>query len=729
MIGASPAKDLQVRALQFGLYPAAVQQALASCGDGSADGFFRALLTEPSGRPDGLALALLRGADTARLVGEAARCLRCPAAEVGAALRCHLDRTATDDLALTGAEVVTLLLREAGVRTAFAYAGTSELALCDNLARAPGIELVNSRGDKEAAFMAAGGSLLHAVRSVAVLHGARGSTNAAGAIADARRNEVGVVIVLGLPSSRSARFLPPHGEANLMEGIGAFAKSWHEAGPPPADPAARAELAGDFVAALTAALRQARTRPHGPAVFGLPQDVAESAWVPWHALADADPGRRDLPRPLLAAAAGLLASGERVAILIDDYLLRYDGARPVLAELAARSGAVVLQVRYRRGAMLFERLSARDVPSFLGWYDPLRADHRDLLDRADLLVTLEDRNLYQRVVGDLPPCRKLAITSDAAKTRKNRYLSDADLLLEGDVVAIMRALCQRLPRPDGAERQGGRARLAGVVPAGGTDMTGAMKGPVPTGRPVGGWVNRIPAGPEVDADGLPREVRRLRLGIVAALAGAMDEFPTPVLVDDSQMFGGLICEHYDLLPGSLRVFGDHAGFVGSGIACATGLALVNPSVRVFCTLGDQGFSNGMQGLMAAGQERARVVYMVCNNGESASLLAQSAASQPRWFDGGRQPHLRNPATVDYTEVARGLGVASWSLQLPLDPDKAVMDRALERLRRLLSEAVAVTGPALIELRLPGGHEAWAGIWLTQGHDERSGDVQSLAPPR
>ena len=716
MIGAPPAADLQARALQFGLYPGAVRQALASCGDGSAGDFFNALLTEPSGRPDGLALALLRGADTGPLVTDAARCLRRPAGEVGAALHCHLDRTATDDLALTGAEAVTLLLREAGVRTAFAYAGTSELALCDSLARAPGIEPVNSRGDTEAAFMAAGGSLLHAARSVAVLHGARGSTNAAGAIADARRNEVGVVVVVGLPSSRSARFLPPHGEPNLIEGVGAFAKWWHEARPPPPDPAACAELAGDFVAALRAALRQARTRPHGPAVFGLPQDAAESAWVPWHALVAAEPGRPHVPRTPLAAAAGLLASADRVAILLDDYLLRYDGARPVLAELAARTGAVVLQARYRRGAMLFERLSDRDVPSFLGWYDPLRADHRDLLGRADLLVTLEDRNLYQRVVGDLPRCRKLAITSDAAKSRKNGYLTDGDLLLEGDVVAIMRALCQRLARRDGVERDSERAGLAGVVRSGGTDATS-------------GWVDGIPDGREVDADAVRPDLRRLRSGIVAALARAMEALSTPVLVDDSQMFGGLICEHYDLLPGNLRVFGDHAGFVGSGIGYATGLALVNPAVRVFCTLGDQGFSNGMQALIAAGQERARVVYLICNNGESASLLAQSAATQPRWFDGGRQPHLHNPATVDYTEVARALGVASWSLQLPLDGGEATIDRALERLRQLLSEAVAVSGPALIELRLPRGREAWAGIWLTQGHDERSADAEAVAARR
>jgi acetolactate synthase-1/2/3 large subunit len=719
MTGEPQAEDLHTWALQYGLYPTAVQHARVSCGDGSADDFIRALLTEPSGRPDGLALALLRGGDSESFAREAARGLHRPVGEVADALRRYLERTATEDLSLTGAEAVTLLLREAGARMAFAYAGTSELALCDSLARAPGIELMNGRGDKETAFMAAGGSLLEPVRSVAVLHGARGLTNATGAVADARRNEVGVLLVVGLPSTRSARFLPPHGEADLIQGVGAFAKWWYEAGPVPAERAARAELASRFVATLRVAVREARTRPYGPTIFGLPQDVAESAWVPWSALAPTEPEQLDLPQPsALAAAAELLADRGRVVILIDDYLLRYDSAKPTLAEFAARAGAPVLQVRYRRGAMLFERLNAADVPSFVGWYDPMRADHRELLAKADLLVTLEDRNLYQRVVGDLPAGRKLAITSDAAKTRKNEYLSDGDLLLEGDVVAIMLALSQRLAQRTSAEQP--PARWTDDVLARPAEATEAAGGPAGAG---------VLAGPAGVATDLAPQVRRLRSGVVGALADAMRAVPAPVLVDDSQMFGGLICEHYDLLPSNVRVFGDHAGFVGAGIAYATGLAIVNPSAQVFCTLGDQGFTNGMQGLVAAGQERARVVYLVCNNGQSVSLLGQSAATQPRWFDGGRQPHLRNPTTIDYTEVSKRLGLASWAVELPLDQGETGIDRAVARLRERLSDALVVDGPALIELRVPGGGEWWAGIWLTQGHDERSRGVQPLATIR
>src|SRR5688572_22465744 len=114
------------------------------------------------------------------------------------------------DPSVTGADAIAAALYAAGVRHVFAYAGTSELALCDAIDRVDANMLVNGRGDKESAFMAAGASVLEPLRGAAVLHGARGLTNAAGALADVRRSEVGTMFVVGLPSTTSARFLPPH---------------------------------------------------------------------------------------------------------------------------------------------------------------------------------------------------------------------------------------------------------------------------------------------------------------------------------------------------------------------------------------------------------------------------------------------------------------------------------------------------------------------------------------
>src|ERR671932_2601925 len=93
------------------------------------------------------------------------------------------------DRLLTGAEVIVALLRRRGLGNIFAYPGTSELPLCDAVLGSGSVRLLDARGDREAAFMAAGGNRLVADSCGAILHGARGLTNALGAVADLRRSE------------------------------------------------------------------------------------------------------------------------------------------------------------------------------------------------------------------------------------------------------------------------------------------------------------------------------------------------------------------------------------------------------------------------------------------------------------------------------------------------------------------------------------------------------------
>ncbi|MFL5913205.1 MAG: thiamine pyrophosphate-dependent enzyme [Gaiellaceae bacterium] len=593
----------------------------------------------------------------------------------------------TGDFLMTGAEAVALVLRESETRSVFVYAGTSELALCDAIAATPEVDLMNGRGDKESAMMAAGASLLVPTRGAAVLHGARGLTNAAGAVADARRNEAGAVFVVGLPATASARFLPPHAEPGLIQSVGAFAKWAYEAGPVPDEPDERAREAQRFVAGLRTAVEEARRTPHGPTLFGIPQDVAEAEWIPRGVFVAASPAAVDAPdmEAALSAATAALAAAAHPLVLIDDYLLHYDGARPALAELASRVGAPVLQVRYRRGPMLFERLSAQDVPTFSGWLDPGDEHHRRLLAETDLLVTVEDRNMYPRVVGELPECPKLAITSDPAKARKNEYLGDGDMLVEGDPVALLERLCERLeplaPRA---------ASPTWAEPPGAAD-----------------------AGPAVP---LEPHVERLRVGIVSAIGDAMARCELPVIVDDSQMFGGMVSEHYDLLAPGIRVFGGHGGFVGGGISYATGLALANPSAHVLCTLGDQAFTNNLQGLVAAGEHNARVVCLVCNNGESVSLLKQSRAGDGS-SEARPRPYLRNVQDLDYAHIASELGIAASSVELRVDGSALDVEAGIAAFEEELEEALAFDGPSLVEMRLPSLGAFWAGVWIVEGFEE------------
>ncbi|MET9684228.1 thiamine pyrophosphate-binding protein [Streptomyces coeruleorubidus] len=585
---------------------------------------------------------------------------------------------------LTGAEAVAALLADGGVRNVFVYAGTSELAICDALDRSEGIHLANGRGDKESAFMAAGASLMTPGRGAAVLHGARGLTNAAGAVADARRNESGTLFLVGLPSSGSARFLPPHGEHGLLDGIGRFADWSWEASAVPERPGERRAAAERFVERLRAALAFCTAPPYRPAVLGIPQDVAEKRWIPLDALLTtplAVPAT-DLRQPPLDALLDELRQAARPLFLVDDYALHDPRLRPALDRLSALTGAAVAQLRYRRGPMLFERLRDEEVTNFVGWLNPFSPVHRALLAECDLLVTMEDRNIYERVVGPLPGCRKAAVNTDPAKVLKNEYLRDDEPLVVGEPALILTELADRM-------RASGEPAREPWFPA--KARTEQLVSP-----------ERATAAVE---DG--------RRAVARALAATLAAWDRPALVDDSQMFGGLLSEHYDDFPAGLRVFGDHGAFVGGGLAYATGLALGEPDARVMCTLGDQAFTNSFQGLVAAVQEQARVLFVVCNNGESVSLNKQAAAS----YGATDRAYLANVSHLAYHQVADALGVPSQQVVVPVGGDPATVQAGLSQLATVLEKSAAEEGPSLVEIVLPSDPEVWKGIWLTQGFEE------------
>ena len=342
--------------------------------------------------------------------------------------------------------------------------------------------------------------------------------------------------------------------------------------------------------------------------------------------------------------------------------------------------------------MLFERVNPKRVPSFLGWFNPADKDHRRVLAEADLLITLEDRNLYPRVVGELPTPRKLAITSNRRKVVKNQYLRDQDRVVEGNVVDILHSLTASIVRKIGQRQAWYSTRF----------------------------------GEFAERASIPHTVYRARSSLIDVLGEAMRNVENPIIIDDSQMFGGLVSTEYDRLPDHVRVFGDHGGFVGGGLAYATGLAISDANLRVFCLLGDQGFTNAIQGLVAAKQERARVTYIVCNNGESVSLFTQAAISCPGSFENGNHSFLKNIEGFEYARLAEGMGIDAFVVEFPTGDDPAAVKAALSSLTMALKSAATIQGPVLIELRLPARGDFWDGIWITSGFEEtKSGTLPAL----
>jgi thiamine pyrophosphate-dependent acetolactate synthase large subunit-like protein len=133
-----------------------------------------------------------------------------------------------------------------------------------------------------------------------------------------------------------------------------------------------------------------------------------------------------------------------------------------------------------------------------------------------------------------------------------------------------------------------------------------------------------------------------------------------------------------------------------------------------CTLGDQGFTNSLQGLIAAVQQHAKVLFVVCNNGEAVSLKKQAGAS----FGDAERPYLTNVPGFSYTALARSLGIPAARVEVPVGGLDGLVDKALGALSLRMNEAAAAVGPTLIELVLPSDQTMWRGIWLTQGFEQR-----------
>lgn len=581
---------------------------------------------------------------------------------------------------LTGAEAIARILKSEHVEDVFAYPGTSELVLCDAISKIKGIRLINSRGDKEAAFMAAGGSVIDPAKSVAILHGARGLTNAMGAIADIYRNEVGTVFLLGLPSTDSARFLPPHGEKNLIRSISNFTKRSDEI------TEVNETAAHSFVEKVRSVLCEARTLPMGPTLLGIPQNALETKWI----------SKKDLKRRAKSQIKNLsgadiktviakIRKAKRPVLIVDDPLFKRTGSKEVLRHFAESICAPILQVAYKRGPMLFESIFPKSNPYFIGPYEPDNLRHARIVHESDLIITLEDRNMYPRVIGTLPNSFKIAITSNPKMTLKNEYLRNTDLLLDGDPTEIMKRVMSVLPRKNATSRQ--------------------------TCVRVCEDARKISSGKVFPAS----IYANLRNMITEEISQIFNESSRPLLVDDSQMFGGILAQNYGAFPKDLRVIGDHGGFIGGGLPFATGVAICNREYSVYCTLGDQSFTNAFQALVSSVENKTNIVYFVCNNGKSVSLTKQILHQNKKAFKNNKL-FLSNPPEVNYRKIAQSLGLIAY--EISMTPKKTGDLVSLRKyFRMLLKKTVALKGPTLLEIRLPSEGDIWEDIWSVRGNEK------------
>ena len=265
-------------------------------------------------------------------------------------------------------DLVADLLARYGVRRAYTVPGESFLPVLDAVERHPDIQLVSTRHESGAAFMAEADAKLTGVPAVAMATRAVGAANLAIGVHTAYQDSTPMVVLLGqVPTTFLGR--EAFQEVDLPHFFGQITK-WGAT-------VSSAERLPEF---LRRAWHVATTGRQGPVVIALPSDVldCEVDAHPLTAPATAPPAPS---RDALDTVAGILNASVAPVIIAG---AGAHGCRDDLVRLAERSGAAVYAAFRRQdvfgndhpnyaghltlgtGATVLEALRAADVVIVLG---------------------------------------------------------------------------------------------------------------------------------------------------------------------------------------------------------------------------------------------------------------------------------------------------------------------------------------------------------------------------
>ena len=132
-------------------------------------------------------------------------------------------------------------------------------------------------------------------------------------------------------------------------------------------------------------------------------------------------------------------------------------------------------------------------------------------------------------------------------------------------------------------------------------------------------------------------------------------------------------------PGADSFYTMASGGLGYSLPASVGIALARPGRRIVCLIGDGSAMYCIQAIWTAAQRALPITFVVMNNAGYGAMRAFSQIMQAH-----RPPGIDLPG-LDFVALAKGLGC----------PGKRVTD--VEDLDRILDEALAAKGPALVDV--------------------------------
>ncbi|MER6797594.1 thiamine pyrophosphate-requiring protein [Amycolatopsis mediterranei] len=335
-------------------------------------------------------------------------------------------------MAQTVGDYLLQRLREWGVEQVFAYPGDGINGIVASFGRADNVpRFVQARYEEMAAFEAVGYAKFSGKPGVCMATSGPGAIHLLNGLYDAKLDHVPVVAIVG-QTGRSAMGGSYQQEVDLQALYKDVASEY----------LVEVNVPEQLPNALDRAMRTAEAS-RAPTALIIPSDLQDAEYTPpKHAFKQvpSSPPNTSWPRPVppeadMAAAAEILNSGEKVAVLVGQ------GARDAAAEvreLADITGAGVAK------ALLGKDVLSDELPYVTGSIGLLGTrPSYELMRDCDTLLIVGSNFPYTQFLPDFGQARAVQIDLDG-KFIGMRYPTEVNLV--GDSAATLRALLPKLER-------------------------------------------------------------------------------------------------------------------------------------------------------------------------------------------------------------------------------------------------------------------------------------------
>lgn len=496
----------------------------------------------------------------------------------------------------TSAEVLVEFLAQNGVDRCFNVPGESYTAILDALASHPVIDVVTTRHESGAGFMAVADARLTGVPGIALVSRGPGACNAAIAVHTAQQDAVPMLLIVGQVEARDlrAKSFQEIDYSRMFDGIAKFVGE-----------ATHADQVPELLARAWAAML---TGVPGPAVLAVPEDVLRQ------------PCSRPIQRAVRASdaapsaqaadqLAALLRTSEKPILLAGGDLDR-PGGREALLEFA-EAWQLPVAVGFRR-----QDLFANDHALYagdMGLSNP--ADQRAAFASADLVLALGTRLgdiTSQGYAWPTPEQRLIHVCPDPAWLGW-RFFSG--LAINAHAMPTIFEVMRRNPA-------------------------------APAGRAA--WISELRGLQQRESQWTPRAADD---GIVFAnvVAELGRHLPDNAIVTlDAGTFGAPFYRRVAWRAGQ-TLMAPISGAMGYGMPAAVAAALRCPDRPVICALGDGGFLMTGGELAVAAGRRAPIKVLLSENGSYGSIRIHQENDYPGRVSG---TDLHNP---DFSQIGAAYG--------------------------------------------------------------------------